>query len=872
MLKNPHTISILFLTLLCSCSPKHLINDRAFRESVQSDFRERESLFGNRTPEIFRKAVTEKDPARQEAVMFLAAYMPLSDFADNSSSLICGDAYAALQTRKDAGWGKDIPEDIFLHFVLPPRVNNENLDSFRLVYHSELASLVKGKSLADAALAVNHWCREKVTYQPSDSRTSSPLSTILSARGRCGEESTFTVSALRAAGIPARQVYTPRWAHTDDNHAWVEVWVDGKWHYMGACEPEPVLDRGWFTEPARRAMLIHTKAFGRYNGNEPVVKSVKYFTELNCLPEYAVTKDLIVTVSNSRGERINNATVDFLLYNYAELYPIASLATDAKGRCHLLTGLGDLVVWAHNGDRFGFSHVNVSECDTLRLTIADTTLTGYLQLDLKAPVARTPLPGPDPELVRMNNLRVAHDDSIRNAYVNSWKTDEAVKRVLNSVRLDEKEVKEILAAGMGNYKALSGFIAGSGEKAGLAMRLLENVSEKDLRDGDAAIFADHLLKAPQQDKGLSDDIYDRYLLSPRVANEKLSSWRTLLPELIPSAMMDKFSHNPGEIADWIDTAITVTNTENYYNVPLTPGAVASLRMSDVLSEKIFYVALCRTLGIPARIDPATDRTQYYLDNKWNDAFLNGEKGKSQEKAFITFSTSDISPVPEYYTNFTLARLENGRYRTLELDVTGKINTMPHDIPVGQGKYMLFTGNRINDVTILTGATFFELRPGEHKVATVSLRHSEEQPAKAGEIDYKRTLVTLDGREMSFADVADKGVVAIWIAPGTEPANHIFADIPAFTDEFNKWGGSFIFFINTREPSSSFNPSEIKGLPQRTFFAKDDDCAILKSVFERFKTQAPQMPVIIYADKSGDIYYFSEGYRVGAGDQILKSIK
>ena len=45
---------------------------------------------------------------------------------------------------------------------------------------------------------------------------------------------------LWAVGIPARQVYTPRWAHTDDNHAWVEAWVDGEWHYLGASEPAPV--------------------------------------------------------------------------------------------------------------------------------------------------------------------------------------------------------------------------------------------------------------------------------------------------------------------------------------------------------------------------------------------------------------------------------------------------------------------------------------------------------------------------------------------------------------------------------------------------------------------------------------------------------
>ena len=89
--------------------------------------------------------------------------------------------------------------------------------------------------MEDAILEVNHWCHEKATYQPSDARTHSPLATVYTAIGRCGEESTFLVAALRAVGIPARQIYTPRWAHTDDNHAWVEAWANGKWYFLGAC-------------------------------------------------------------------------------------------------------------------------------------------------------------------------------------------------------------------------------------------------------------------------------------------------------------------------------------------------------------------------------------------------------------------------------------------------------------------------------------------------------------------------------------------------------------------------------------------------------------------------------------------------------------
>ena len=72
-------------------------------------------------------------------------------------------------------------------------------------------------------------------------------------------------------GIPARQVYVPRWSHCDDNHAWVEVWCDGDWHYLGACEPEAVLDKGWFTNAASRAMMIGSRWYDRAMPDEKVI-------------------------------------------------------------------------------------------------------------------------------------------------------------------------------------------------------------------------------------------------------------------------------------------------------------------------------------------------------------------------------------------------------------------------------------------------------------------------------------------------------------------------------------------------------------------------------------------------------------------------
>ncbi len=193
-------------------------------------------------------------------------YMPVQDSLGFNRDWWLSNINKTLEVRDKMGW--NIPEREFKHFVLPLRVNNEYLDDFRLVYADTLCNRVKGMSMQEAALEINHWCFEQATYRGSDARTMSPVSVVKCGFGRCGEESVLAVAALRAAGLPARQVYTPRWAHTDDNHAWVEVWIDGKWHFMGACEPEPVLDLGWFNAPLSRALVLTTNVFGDYKGKE----------------------------------------------------------------------------------------------------------------------------------------------------------------------------------------------------------------------------------------------------------------------------------------------------------------------------------------------------------------------------------------------------------------------------------------------------------------------------------------------------------------------------------------------------------------------------------------------------------------------------
>ncbi|MBQ3820279.1 MAG: transglutaminase domain-containing protein, partial [Bacteroidales bacterium] len=262
-------------------------------------------------------------------VAWLYESMPLPDSLQYPRSYWEENVRKTLEVRERMHW--DVPEREFRHFVLPLRVNNETLDDFRTLYADTLCRRVQGMDITAAALEINHWCHEQACYEPSDARTSSPVATVRRGVGRCGEESVLTVAALRAAGIPARQVYTPRWAHTDDNHAWVEVYTDGRWHFMGACEPAPTLDNAWFNAPVSRALLLHTKVYGDYRGPEDVIQRTPCYTEINVIRGYVPARNTVVTVLDG-GAPVDGATVDFKIYNYAEFYTVASYATGADGK------------------------------------------------------------------------------------------------------------------------------------------------------------------------------------------------------------------------------------------------------------------------------------------------------------------------------------------------------------------------------------------------------------------------------------------------------------------------------------------------------------------------------------------------------------
>ena len=843
------------LTLLSSCEVRHFMTDSSYRAKVEADLQKRlepERLKARFAVDKDSRRLTESDgfvsdpyltTEEFEALEFLYAYMPLADLTDYSTGYYLQNVRASFTARNEMGW--NVPEREFRHFVLPIRANNENLDTSRVVFYRELKPRIEGMSMQDAILEVNHWCHEKLTYKPSDARTLSPLSSVVSSLGRCGEESTFTVAALRAVGIPARQVYTPRWAHTDDNHAWVEAWADGKWYFLGACEPEPVLDLGWFNSPASRGLLMHTRVFGSYDGPEEKVMIGPNFTEINLIDNYAKTARVDFTVVDENGSPVDSALVDFKIYNYAEFYPALSKYTDAQGRTFLTAGMGDMMAWASKNGRYGYSKVSFGKDTEVTITISDQHTFDPQSMMIVPPPETANIPDVTPEQRAENDRRFAREDSIRKAYMATF------------VQPDGTEKGRLLALSAGNHRVIAKFLEDHPDERALA--LLKSLSNKDLIDVTREILDDSY-NAPEA------------ILCPRVENEFLSAYKSFFARSFGTGLQKEELLRPANLIKWVNDSITMLRDPKAWSIPMSPAGVYQARMADARSRNIFFVALARTLGLDARKDPVTGKIQYKDAGQWVDVDF---EASSQVVAptgtlVLNYEPTAILANPYYYSHFTISKIENGRTRLLtfdegQVDMGGGVswaNIFKKGTPLDVGDYVLVSGNRLSDGSVPVTMRQFSVREGETTTLDLCITIPEDRLSVIGSFDAEtRYCMEPDAEPVSVLSTTGRGFYVIgFLTPRQEPSVHAINDLIAAKSGLEAWGRP-ILLLTTAE-GLGWLKEYSASLPSNIHLGIIPDGLDLKG---------RRMPYFLLADTFNRVFFTTEGYTIGLGDQLVTAI-
>lgn len=774
----------------------------------------------------------------KKAMAFLAQTLPQSDLDSYPPALFLSFCEHALTLRESAGWCRTLDEELFLHYVLFPRINDEDLSDHRALFHAALWPRVRGLCEEEAVLETNRWCHEQASYQMQDERTASPLTVFRSGSGRCGEESAFLVAALRSIGIAARQVYAPRWAHCDDNHAWVEALCGGRWRFLGACEPEPELDRGWFNAAAGRAVLIHSRLFapgshplhGELIEDTPGTGGVYWY---NQTARYAAVFSRTLRVRAPEGRPIPGARLTLSLLNEAALRPIAHLSTDSKGAARIQLGAGDLFVSASAGEGVaeGLLPFEQPSLDlVLRPRAGQAAEEGWLPFSFRAP-APGPLPPPLPEAQRPARQEVlARGEAKRRKKLAALFDPSRAKRL--------PEAEGLLREARGNFEEVFRFL--TRDRCPWRQKLLNALTPKDLRDLKADILEEHLQGALPFAGQFPEEVFTRWLLSPRIGLEPLRAWRGVLstaplqPQVSPAG-------------------------RNYPSLVWPPDCAFAAGRCGPHSRDILSVALLRAHGIPARL-----RALDGAPERWQEGRFVPLTPEAQGTLTLT-GPQDSAPLPG--RDWSLARFRADGWQDLRPD--GQWEKGRYRLQLAAGRYRLLTSVRLPSGDQLAARREFSIRAGEATEIPLFF-----QSSKLRQLLYCRSLPPVAARDMrgrqdpSCIPANGRPSLLVWLEEGAEPTEHLLHELK----EAGPVDGGLVLFLRGEE--SLAHPALQRHLPAlpKAQIRFGDWAYDLEQLARLLGCDPERPPLAIVCDGQGRAAYAESGYRVGMAQLLQRMLK
>lgn len=823
---------------------------------MQARLAQRYAAAGRDAQEKLERQLAVLAPDQALLTSWCYAASPLSDWANYDFSLFRSCAAHALHLWEQSPSVRALPEQLFLNYVLHPRVNEEELCDCRGVFYAQLAERIQGLSACEAILAINAWNAEQVCYRSTDGRTISALGAQRSGFGRCGEESTFAVNALRAAGIPARQVYTPRWAHCDDNHAWGEAFCDGAWHYLGACEPEPELDRGWFTGAASRALLVHSRCFGRPAADDTVISTDGAVTFLNQTARYAPVRTLTVLVREPDGRLSAGAEVTFGIVNAAQIFPAAMLRTDGNGTARLCCGYGDLVVQVQKGALRSEALCPAAQ-RALELTLAapEPPSGRWTALTLHAPKEHLSLrKTPDPaKKLRVAEVLAAASEQRRLRAEAAY--DPTRVRELRARFGYGAEIEALLRASCGNFAALAAFLEDPAFTPARKLALLQTLSEKDLRDVRPEVLQEALATAAD---GLPQDAFTmRCVISPRIGTEPLACCREALLRSFSEVQKQRFCRQPAEIRQWILENLRQAPQTEYRQLVTLPAGAMRLRCADLRSQRLLFVALCRSLGMAARLNPHSGAAEYFSGGR----FLSPEDGQTTSAALCL--QRQPGEAWQADADFGLSVLAADGWQPLALSgLLWENDCMT--VPLCPGVYRVLTDSRLPCGDLRTA--YLELRIKAGQTACVRL---QRQPVAFSELTVDFTLADFqaeapDGRTTSAAELTQGFSLLLWLDVGSEPTEHLLNELLESRGRISNL--RLVLLLRTRQALQNEKlRAVLAALPEAEVWLTDDSAErAARSAY----TDPDSLPLLVLCDGPRHIIHACAGYRVGSVDTAL----
>ena len=240
---------------------------------------------------------------------------------------------------------------------------------------------------------------------------------------------------------------------------------------------------------------------------------------------------------------------------------IAVLTTDGEGRAQLRCGKGSIhISIEHNGAYFE-RDIDTSICTQVMCELGEFVqgyTSGIFRAPQSAPSNRT---AADKAKQTEMKAAVANAASTRERRINAYYDEFTASHKCSEVWLP------YIRAARGNADEIGAFLLLQGEAdMPYALKMLQTISEKDMRDTDAATLMYHMKRVLPHRTGMDESVFINHVLCPHIGMEPICKW----------------------------------DEEGLSMLDANSAAVAKLRLS----------------GMPARLSPVTGAAEYMQNGRW----------------------------------------------------------------------------------------------------------------------------------------------------------------------------------------------------------------------------------------------------------------
>ena len=302
---------------------------------------------------------------------------------------------------------------------------------------------------------------------------------------------------------------------------------------------------------------------------------------------------------------------------------------------------------------------------------------------------------------------------------------------------------------------------------------------------------------------------------------------------------DCFKKEPTKLWLWINENFRERQCRFHPVLWLQPGAALRLKSADERGRRLLFVAVLRTLGRGARLNPVDSRAEYFE----NGRFISPEAQGPKEKCTILHLNVEKNLIP--HQNFGLSCWDKG-WISLNL-----YDADLENLELPPGLYCLHTVNRLPNGNQLISHKCFRL--STEMSLDVNKRKADTKQLLA---DYKVQLpVENSGLELQ-----------IYLEAGKEPCEHSLNELMAAGEKLrslmDKGLSVKLIFPDEKELLNKTVSETLKRISGIKTAIYDFSKPVLESFARALYLEPGQYPIVSLSD--GERSYFSQGgYSVGS---------